>query len=182
MHAACYNLGIRKRLSILKTVCVTRKQQLSPKAHKLYNMSAKLKTIPSRLDFECRKERLRQADNFVQSEGFLRSVVNETSCKFIMPQIKLQKHKSRGRKFTMDDKVFALSIKKQSPKEYRLLQKVFALPSRKNLNMLLNQIPFNSGINDEIIRSLKHICASLKENYKLCTIIFDEMSLEAGLS
>ncbi|KAI4455615.1 thap domain-containing protein 9 [Holotrichia oblita] len=177
-------LDLRKRSSFLKTVGVTRKQQLTPKSRKLYHIATALQRTARRLDYENidLKQRVELADNFIKSEEFMHTVVNDVAAKFIMSQIKLQKIKPRGRRFTLDDKLLALSIMKQSPKGYRFLQKVFALPARKTLNKLLHQVPFYCGINGSIVNSLKRISSKLKDTDKLCTIIFDEMSLTAGLS
>ncbi|KAI4462935.1 thap domain [Holotrichia oblita] len=124
-------LDLRKRSSFLKTVGVTRKQQLTPKSRKLYHIATALQRTARRLDYENidLKQRVELADNFIKSEEFMHTVVNDVAAKFIMSQIKLQKMKPRGRRFTLDDKLLALSIMKQSPKGYRFLQKVFALPA-----------------------------------------------------
>jgi hypothetical protein len=54
--------------------------------------------------------------------------VNKTTFRFLISQIQMQQKEPKGRRYGIDDKVFALSILKQSPKSYKLLSKVFALP------------------------------------------------------
>jgi len=54
-------------------------------------------------------------------------------------QIRTQSKKSKGKRFTLDDKIFALSLFKQSGKAYKLLQKVFALPCKSLLMSLLQK-------------------------------------------
>jgi len=54
----------------------------------------------------------------------------------------MQPQNPRGRRFTVDDKVFALSLYKQSGKAYLTLSKVFALPSRKSITDLLKKGTF----------------------------------------
>lgn len=96
--------------------------------------------------------------------------------------MRMQPQKSRGRRFTMDDKVFALSLYKQSGKAYRMLSKVFALPSRKCIMDLLRKIPFKTGINQRIFENLKTAVKKIKNKLDCyCTVIFDEISLSASL-
>ncbi|KAI4470999.1 hypothetical protein MML48_1g04187 [Holotrichia oblita] len=130
-------LNLRKRSSLLKTVSVTRKKQLLPRACKLYHIAANLKRMARRLDLKYTnlKERLRLAETYTRSEEFFKTVLNEPSCKFLLSQIRLQTQKPKGRRFNIDDKVLALEILKQSPKGYKLLQRLFALPSRKTLRV-----------------------------------------------
>jgi hypothetical protein len=71
---------------------------------------------------------------------------------------------------------------KRTPKGYRFLQKVFALPSRKVLTELLHRIPFNEGINEEIIKTLADSARKIKPHDLYCSLIFDEMSLAPHLS
>lgn len=47
---------------------------------------------------------------------------NETTANFFMSQLQTQKLKPRGRRFTLDDKIFALSIYKQSGRVQVLVQ------------------------------------------------------------
>ncbi|CAI6359922.1 unnamed protein product [Macrosiphum euphorbiae] len=62
----------------------------------------------------------------------------------------------------VDDKVFALSLYKQSGKAYRMLSKVFALPSCKCITDMLKKIPFQTGINQRIFKNLKNAVQKLK--------------------
>lgn len=81
--------------------------------------------------------------------------MNETKFKFIESQLKLQKIILRGRRFTIEEKIFSLFLMKQSQRGYRLLQKVFALASHKTLMMLLNKIPIECGLKNLILKVLK---------------------------
>lgn len=48
--------------------------------------------------------------------------------------------KGRGRRWSLSDKALALSLLHSSPKTYRLLQKVFALPSVQTLKALMRNV------------------------------------------
>jgi len=63
--------------------------------------------------------------------------VNSTTLNFILTQIKIQKRKIEGRRYTLNDKITALSIYKTSPKGYKFLSSLFALPSKKNTIQLI---------------------------------------------
>jgi hypothetical protein len=54
----------------------------------------------------------------------------------------------------MEDKIFALSLLKHSPRAYKLLEKTFALPSRKKLMALLNEVPFLDVVSTKKMESL----------------------------
>lgn len=98
-----------------------------------------------------------------------------------MSQLKNQKVQPHGRRLSIDDEIFALTLYKQSGKAYRFLSRMLSLPSRSTLTALLNHIPFGCGINDHIFDHLKTRVEKLKDIEKCCTLIFDEISLECGL-
>lgn len=99
-----------------------------------------------------------------------------------MCQIRTQKYNPRGRRFTLDDKILALSLFKQSGKGYRLLAKCFSLPSRATIMKLLQKIPFLPGINERIFHHLSETVKTLKNKEKNCVLLMDEMALSANLN
>jgi hypothetical protein len=144
------------RFRLLKAVNVTRAKDLTPKAHRLYAIATNLRRTARRLEYNNvkNKVRIQKAMDFATSEDFARGKVNVTSLNFINSQLRLQLKKSRGRRFTMEDKIFALSLLKHSPRAYKLLEKTFALPSRKKLMALLNEVPFLDVVSTKKIWSL----------------------------
>ncbi|KAK9680405.1 hypothetical protein QE152_g39124 [Popillia japonica] len=66
----------------------------------------------SGLQMQCAKNeaRLQAAIDFAESEELFKASVNERRLHFINCQLKMQIKKSRGRRYTMDDKIFALSF------------------------------------------------------------------------
>lgn len=128
------------------------------------------------------KKRLEQVIEFAESDRFLKGKVNKTTYHFLLSQISQQCKKSRGRRYTLNDKIFALSLLKQSPRCYKLLKKVFSLPSRKTLMKLLKKHLFQSGINNNIIEKLKEDVSQMRPIDKFCMLVFDEMSIDVGLS
>lgn len=177
-------LFVDMKKSTLTELGVTRKHQLSPKAHKIYKIIHDLKATARRLNKTNanNKARIKEAVKHVESEEYLLTKVNSTSAKFIACQLREQHKKNRGRRFTVDDKIFALSLLKQSPKLYKVLRQTFALPSRKTLINVLNKIPFPPGINDAILESLKVAVQHMDPLDRYCCLLFDEMSVDAGLT
>lgn len=81
---------------------------------------------------------------------------------FIKSQLKPQSISLRGRRFILNDKIFALSLYKSSAEAYRLMSNDFALPFRKTLMNLLQNILLEPGINDQIIKHLKLTVSKFK--------------------
>lgn len=75
-----------------------------------------------------------------------------------------------------------MSLYKQSGSSYKLLSKLFVLPSAKTLKCFLQRISLQSGNNKFIFEHLQQHIAQIKnEKDKLCVLMWDEMSLEANL-
>lgn len=127
-------------------------------------------------------ERLQEAMRVAENGELLEKRVNKTTFRFLISQIQMQQKEPKGRRYGIDDKVFALSILKQSPKSYKLLSKVFALPSRMTLLNLLSKIPFGCGLSKAIMDSLQESTSKMSSSDKYSTLLFDEMSVEAALS
>lgn len=150
----------------------------------MYNLAKKLKETAVKLDRENinNRTRLQEALDYVESGELLKNKVNKTTLRFLQSQIELQQKKSRGRRFTMEDKIFALSIFKQSRKGYRLLEKLFALPSKATLIKLLKKIPLHCGINQPIINVLKTTVEKMSPQDRCCILMYDEMTIDTALS
>lgn len=70
---------------------------------------------------------------------------------------------------------------KQSGASYKLLSKLFVLPSSKTLKCLLQSVSIQAGINKFIFEHLRQHVEQMNEKDKLCVLMWDEMSLEANL-
>lgn len=97
-------------------------------------------------------------------------------------QLREAKKKTRGRRFTLKEKIIALSIFKQSPKAYRFLRKIFVLPASQTITKLVNRAMIKPGINGKVFEQLKAKATKLKPEEKLCTLLFDEVSIQANLT
>jgi len=126
-------------------------------------------------------QRLKKSEKFIKEHGLLFVNLNESTKRFVLSQMKTQSVLPRGRRFSLDDKIFALAIYKESVKAYKMMS-VFALPSRKSIMDLLRKITLEPGINFQIIEHLKLVVSGFKnELNKTCVLLFDEISLYAGI-
>jgi hypothetical protein len=126
------------------------------------------------------KKKVKYLEKNQQSLQILHGV-NDITRNFVMSQLRHQKLKPRGRRFSIEDKILALSIYKQSGKCYKFLSQIFSLPSRKVLSAFLNKLPLNAGINDAVFAHIKTRVNKMKNLEKYCVLMFDEIALEPGL-
>lgn len=123
-----------------------RKWSLSPKANKLYNIALQFKRSAIRYKKLACKANVGKAVVDMSTDSYIKTNVNIASYNFIISQIKNQKKLPRGRRYSDEHKIFALTLMKQSPKAYRLLRKTFALPSRKIIMGVLNRMALSTGV------------------------------------
>lgn len=92
------------------------------------------------------------------------------------------KRRLKGRRWTQPQKFLALEIYKKSPRTYRLLSRLFCLPSVSTLKNLLNRVELKTGINENMFASLANMAKKHSNTDNLCTLIFDEMAIRKHLS
>lgn len=96
-------------------------------------------------------------------------------------QVTQSKKKKQGRRFTLDEKILALSLYKPSPRAYRLLSKLCVMPSRRTLYNLLQKIDLKAGVNKIIFENLKNRVVKMPETHRYCSLLFDEMAIGSGV-
>lgn len=150
-------------MHLLRSINATRQSQLTPRAKKLYHVGLQMKRLCRKLLCQNThfRKKLALTHELLQKENSFPEV-NSFTNNFISSQLRLQKRSKKGRRFNTDDKILALSVYKRGPKTYKLLRKIFALPSRKTLMQLLQRIPFDSGINEAVMESLKQAISKEK--------------------
>lgn len=177
--------SLKNNNKFLRQINVSSQRDLTPKCRKLFKEAMNLKKKSERLTRNKNKfkSRLRLAEKFGETSSFTKIInkLNTTTFNFFKSQINSQTKQPKGRRYSIDDKILSLSIYKNSPKAYRFLSTLFALPSKKTLTNLLNQVPFKAGINEHIFKNLTHHVSKLKLNNRLCSLVFDEMAIEPDL-
>lgn len=147
---------------------------------KVYKLESRLKSLSSKCNAQ--KKKIECAKNLSNSKIFLNTIDKLPKSMQIFTKLQFKhKNKPRGRRYTTDEKIMALSIFKQSTKAYSFLEKLFVLPSKRRLQKLLSQIPLKPGINEDIFKHLKKTVCRLPKEKRLCTLIFDEVAIEPGL-
>lgn len=170
----------------MKDINVTRERFLTPKAKHLYkrviNSNNKLGRMAKRL--KSFKDRLTEAEKLAKSPKFenLMDAVNSQTYNFILSQVRTQKQKPKARRFSLDEKLLALTILKASGKGYRLLSKIFSLPSKQTLNKMLNKIPLRPGINKHLFETMKKTVQKMKSVDRHAVLLFDEVAIGSLLA
>ena len=77
--------------------------------------------------------------------------------------------------------MLALSIFYHSRKAYRLLSKLFCLPSKSTLLRSLRKFNLSPGFSDKVFDALKLKVASMSQIACQCAVTFDEISLKSVL-
>lgn len=96
---------------------------------------------------------------------------------FLIMQLRLARKNKMARRFSFQDKLFALALMKQSPKGYKLLENIFALPTKRTLARLSERIVFECGVNESTLIYIKNSTKNWDERKKLCSLVFDEVAL-----
>jgi hypothetical protein len=78
-------------------------------------------------------------------------------------------------------KTIALSLYHASGKAYRVLSKIFILPTKSSLKRYISKIPTKAGISEGVLKAIKQKVAHMNDMEKLCTLCIDEVSLKRHL-
>lgn len=157
--------------------------ELTPKAKALYLTAQKLKRLAryhskKKLTF---KKSLHKIKKLTSDDLFDEININPIARRFIISQLRNSGSKPKGRRFTLDDKILALALYKNSRRGFKMWRKLFNLPSRRVLLNLLKRLPFQPGINESVFAHLKSSVEKLKPSQRACVLMFDEMAIEPGI-
>ena len=111
----------------------------------------------------------------------IRTLLPATAAKFVEVQLDLNAKTSKGRRYSEDTKAFALSLYHVSGKAYRLLSKLFCLPSKRSLLRWVSVLPDKPGLTDEAMEVIEQKVKTMNESSKQCIITLDEMSIKSNL-
>jgi hypothetical protein len=99
----------------------------------------------------------------------------------VMSQIRLSQYKAKGRRYTDNDKLFALKIYHRSAATYRLLSKTLQLPSKSTLSDWLSSSNSGPGFDENAMSAIKCRVQGMADVDKTCVLLLDEMSLKSNL-
>lgn len=100
---------------------------------------------------------------------------------FVKSQIKLHTKKEKGRRYSPQMKSMAISLYHASGKAYRMLSKLFILPTKSSLRNYISKMPAAAGISQAALNIIRNKVAHMSEQEKLCTLCMDEISLKRHL-
>ena len=81
-----------------------------------------------------------KANKIGELQKELSGYLSDKQLTFVMSQIKNAGRKPQGRRWSYKDKALALSLLHSSPKTYKLLRKIFDLPSVTTLKTVMKRI------------------------------------------
>lgn len=105
----------------------------------------------------------------------------ENLAHFVRMQIKLHGKKRKGRRYSPQMKSIAVSLYHASGKAYRMLSKLFILPSKTSLRRYISKMPAATGISQGALNIIKKKVENMSDAEKLCTLCMDEISLKNNL-
>lgn len=169
-------MGVKKR---------TRRLFLTEKERELHATitAAKIKICKLKSSVKRQTAELKAA-KMARDPSVLKIIENSSSEAKLLIQIQWRENrkKEKGRRFTLQEKILALSILKQSPKGYKFFRKIFILPAPQTLIKLVQESNLRPGINKNIFKQLQKRASYMKEEEKLCVLLFDEVSLKAQIT
>jgi hypothetical protein len=112
----------------------------------------------------------------------LETVLPPRIVKFIESQISLHSTKSKnGHRYSSDMKAFSLTLYHLSGKAYKIVSKLFCLPTKSTLLKWVSRLPNCPGLTQPAIDVIASKVKTMTDNGKQCIISFDEMSLKKHL-
>ncbi|KXZ75664.1 Transposable element P transposase-like Protein [Tribolium castaneum] len=171
----------RKHKPILSQLGIKKKKvAFSEDEMKLYSLARSLRNRVRKL--ENVRNQLKVARDIAKDEA-VRHLIEELTPvqqRFLESQLRNYKCKSKARSFTFEDKADAIAIHKSSPRTYRLLSKMFILPSERTLKATLGKVSIRPGISNHMIEVLSRRVGP-NEKDRICVLIFDEIQIQPHL-
>lgn len=126
--------------------------------------------------------KIKAASKLSASGSFVKIIekMPETIKLFLNMQLNI-KRKEKGRRFTLEEKIMAAAILKQSARAYNFFRKLIVLPSKRTLQRHLSGLRVGSGINENIMNHLKNAMENKCIEKRLYTLLIDEVALSPGL-
>lgn len=93
----------------------------------------------------------------------------------------MSNRKKKGYRWSYEDKGLALSLFHASPKAYKLIHKLFILPSIATLKRTMSKIAVYAGFNINILEALKAKLDTMPKGSELCLVAFDEMAIKESV-
>ena len=96
-------------------------------------------------------------------------------------QLKLHAKKCGGKRYSPEMKAFALSLYHISGKAYRLVSKLFYLPSKTSLLRWVSVLPRSPGLTEAAMNVIENKVEVMSDTGKICSLCMDETSLKTNI-
>lgn len=154
-----------------KMPCLHRQAKVHCSRLKMKNSTLqKVRNLKS-MKFSVPSEIIKYASNYL----------TDIQLKLFASQIRLGKVMKKGRRYTKTDASFALALHHKSPKAYRFMSKIFALPAVRTLRSWLHSFEFKIGWNECIFKQLKEKADIMDKKDRVCVLMFDAVAIKSGL-
>jgi hypothetical protein len=101
----------------------------------------------------------------------LSSSLKVGTSRFLASTFRNSKHEPKGRSWSYKENVLAVAILKCSPRSCAFLRSLFPLPSRRNLQSLLNTVQFRTDINAHVFSVLKDNVQTMSDKDHVCVCV-----------
>lgn len=124
-------------------------------------------------------ERLHRAESSVDMEytNILNDMISSVR-NFILCHFRNNYINNFKRQYTLEDKVFALSLYKRSPSSYRYMAKIFCLPSAETLRQLAKTLAIKPGLCASVFESLKTQAEKRPPDDRYCMLLMDDVDID----
>ena len=157
---------------------------------KLAKAVRRIKTLRNKI--ESQRMRLKRLQTPLSMKKFKTSQqeirhIKDLTCKYLNKDAdffltrQLENSLQKRNKWTARDKSFALTLYHTSPKAYRLLQKIFCLPSLETLRRVMRNIEIYPGFSTKLLGAFKLKVDQMSSSDRLCVLLLDEITLTKKL-
>lgn len=111
-----------------------------------------------------------------------RNSVNIKTGEFMKSQQLLSSKLNKGRRYSSQDKSFALALYYCSTSAYKFMRKHLCLPTIRSLRRWLQNLVISPGLNENILDMLEIKSHTLTPQKKVVSVVIDEMSLKREIT
>ncbi|KAL1466168.1 hypothetical protein MTO96_042909 [Rhipicephalus appendiculatus] len=165
---------------VLSQVPCTSHRDVRRKTKELKAKLRKQRDLNRRL--QARLQRQRQALTLGEVVRSVRSHVSPAVAALVEAQLRMNNVSRFGRRWSSQNKSFALGLYFHSPKGYRYCRRLLRLPSVRSLQLWLKRVPLRVGFFPQIFDLIKRRAATFSMSDRACCIVFDEMHIKRELS
>lgn len=171
--------------AILNKLGVKRKCQLSPHRRSAYDSFMDVSNGAVRYVGLASKYKGELVDIKNGEDKLIREKLSDslspTMCRLICSNVKKASNNNKKIMWSLDEKLDSLHLYKTSPKCYRVLRTVMALPCPRTLQQVLSNLQLRPGINEQVFEHLRILTSGLNIIERTVCLSFDETKIKEML-